>query len=645
LIRRPVAHRFSLVVLATSAAAGAFSIASTADAQRVGWALDRYEPNPAGDVFFAADFPWYNRTRLFAIGLVADYARDPLVLYGSNGDPTRRIVDSQGVLHVQGSLALFDRIGINFSLPISLFQTGEPATPATRPEFNAYGPPVTGDIRLGLRVRIVGQSDRDPISLHIGGHAYLGFIPYNNRDNFVTDEEFRFRAYATLAGHAGPIRWSFPGGFHYRPTHPLLGTSIAPEVYINAAIGFASDDGRLTVGPEAWASYTLNGDAFTRSVSAEAVLGIHYSIADTMLVGVGAGPGISDGAPGTPEFRALLRLAYAPQPRVEPPHPPPPADSDNDNVIDLDDACPHEPMGADPDPDRLGCPLQDADHDGVGNATDLCPNVPAGEHADPQRAGCPAPDTDNDGVFDHEDQCVTTPAGAHPDPERAGCPDADTDNDGVLDHDDQCRTEHSGPHPDASRPGCPLPDRDHDSVPDATDHCPDQPGAPHPDANRNGCPGLVRVEGGQVRILQQVFFATNSDRILPRSYPVLQAVADALHASPDIRRVAIEGHTDNQGDDTRNLQLSDRRANSVMAWLTHHSIDPSRLEAHGYGETRPLASNDTRAGRAQNRRVEFHIVDPAPASAAPATAPSASPATSIAPASSTAPTSPAPATP
>jgi outer membrane protein OmpA-like peptidoglycan-associated protein len=271
--------------------------------------------------------------------------------------------------------------------------------------------------------------------------------------------------------------------------------------------------------------------------------------------------------------------------------------------------------------------LHDSDNDGVGDTTDLCPNDPAGAHPDPQRAGCPEADADTDGVFDRDDQCVTTPAGAHPDPERPGCPDADSDNDGVLDHDDQCRTVHSGPHPDASRPGCPLPDRDHDSVPDNTDHCPDQPGAPHPDPNRNGCPGLVRVEGGQVRILQQVFFATNSDRILPRSFPVLQAVADALRASPDIRRVAIEGHTDNQGDDARNLQLSDRRATSVMTWLTQHGIDAARLEAHGYGETRPLASNDTRPGRAQNRRVEFHIVDPAPASSAPpASAPSAAPA-------------------
>src|SRR5262249_18521926 len=156
---------------------------------------------------------------------------------------------SEGVLHAQGTLALFDRLGISFSLPITLFQTGEPATPATTVgTLNAYESPVSGDIRLGLRVRLFGQRVRDPLYLHIGGYALLCFSPYNGRVHNVTDEAFRFKAYATLAGHGGPIRWSFNAGFYYRPTPPdFESTAISPEVYINAAIGFTSEDGRLTV--------------------------------------------------------------------------------------------------------------------------------------------------------------------------------------------------------------------------------------------------------------------------------------------------------------------------------------------------------------------------------------------------------------
>jgi outer membrane protein OmpA-like peptidoglycan-associated protein len=144
-------------------------------------------------------------------------------------------------------------------------------------------------------------------------------------------------------------------------------------------------------------------------------------------------------------------------------------------------------------------------------------------------------------------------------------------------------------------------------VPDADDACPTRAGSPSSDRRRNGCPGLVRVENAQIRILRPVFFATGHERILPQSQPVLTAVAEALRANPRIRRVSIEGHTDETGDSAHNLELSRQRADSVRDWLVAHGIDRDRLETHGYGETRPLAQGTSPAARAQNRRVEFHI--------------------------------------
>jgi outer membrane protein OmpA-like peptidoglycan-associated protein len=280
-----------------------------------------------------------------------------------------------------------------------------------------------------------------------------------------------------------------------------------------------------------------------------------------------------------------LTLRWDPRPAVVPPPPAPPADTD---------------------------------HDGVLDPQDLCPTTPAGEHPDPARRGCPIGDADGDGVLDPQDQCVNEPAGEHPDPERAGCPDGDDDHDGVLNHADQCRTEPAGAHPDPARAGCPLRDRDGDTVLDDVDHCPDQPGAPNPDPNLNGCPGLVTISAGQIHISQQVFFNNNSDVILPRSFPVLQAVADALRASPQIHRVSVQGHTDDVGNDAANLTLSQRRSESVVHWLTEHQIEANRLEAHGFGETRPMTPltptmtpQARNAARAQNRRVEFVITDPA----------------------------------
>ena len=288
------------------------------------------------------------------------------------------------------------------------------------------------------------------------------------------------------------------------------------------------------------------------------------------------------------------------------------ADSDHDGVHDIVDVCPHEAAGPTPDPQRRGCPLLDSDRDGVDDRDDLCPQEPRGEHPDVSRAGCPLADSDADGVFDPSDACPTTVAGPHPDPTRAGCPDGDDDGDQVLNALDQCRTEHAGFHPDPARAGCPLPDGDHDMIPDATDACPTQPGAPSSNPRRNGCPGLVLLHADSISIEQPVYFATGRETILPRSRAVLTALAEAMRLTPEIRRVSIEGHTDDVGEDAANLELSEHRAHSVMQWLIAHDIDASRLEAHGFGETRPIAEGVSRGAREENRRVEFRVLDPAP---------------------------------
>lgn len=264
-----------------------------------------------------------------------------------------------------------------------------------------------------------------------------------------------------------------------------------------------------------------------------------------------------------------------------------------------------------PEPVRI----VDTDNDGVYDPDDQCVSIPAGGHPDRNRRGCPTPDTDHDRVYDDEDQCVNEPAGQHPDPARRGCPDHDTDSDTVFDSADRCVDVAQGDHPDPDRAGCPLPDRDNDTVVDPQDHCPDQPGAPNADPQRNGCPGLVRIQDGMIQILAPVYFATNRDVILPRSYPVLEAVVDAIKATASVRRVSVEGHTDDVGNDERNLSLSQRRAWSVVEFIHEHGVEAQRLRAHGFGETRPLRpiaglrGRALRDARSENRRVEFRIVN------------------------------------
>ena len=147
-------------------------------------------------------------------------------------------------------------------------------------------------------------------------------------------------------------------------------------------------------------------------------------------------------------------------------------------------------------------------------------------------------------------------------------------------------------------------------MPDITDACPDKPGAPHPNPKKNGCPGDIIIKGSQIVIMSPVFFATDRDVILPKSFKILTAVANAIIGQPAIKKVIIEGHTDNTGTREHNLDLSDRRARSVRRWLIANGIDPRQLDVVGYGPDRPVAENTTKKGKADNRRVEFHIIDP-----------------------------------
>ena len=185
-------------------------------------------------------------------------------------------------------------------------------------------------------------------------------------------------------------------------------------------------------------------------------------------------------------------------------------------------------------------------------------------------------------------------------------PPADTDGDGLIDSEDVCPNQ-AGP---VNLKGCPDPDRDNDLVPDRLDNCPDVAG---PKENQ-GCPNKqkVQVRQGKLELLDKVFFDTGKDTIQRRSFDLLDNVAQVLNAHPEFKLIRVEGHTDNQGSAQKNQLLSQRRAKAVVVYLIKQSVLPTRLEAVGYGVTKPIATNLTADGRAENRRVEFIIVAGSP---------------------------------
>jgi len=128
---------------------------------------------------------------------------------------------------------------------------------------------------------------------------------------------------------------------------------------------------------------------------------------------------------------------------------------------------------------------------------------------------------------------------------------------------------------------------------------------------------VVVIEEQQVVVLEQIQFAFDSDEILAASFSLMESIARALNENPQLRRIEIQGHTDDLGTDAHNDDLSNRRASSVMRWLVEHGVAQDRLVSRGYGERVPLAPNVDDASRARNRRVQFIIMErddePAPA--------------------------------
>lgn len=278
------------------------------------------------------------------------------------------------------------------------------------------------------------------------------------------------------------------------------------------------------------------------------------------------GDGIADGKDKCPETPGLESMQGCP-------------DTDGDGITDKEDACPQQ-KGLD---QFNGCP--DSDEDGIADKDDACPNEAGAKEFN----GCP--DSDKDGIADKDDQCPQI-AGLE---ELQGCPD--TDGDGIADKDDTCPKEAGS----AALNGCP--DKDGDKVADKDDVCPEVAGI----AANKGCP---EVKEEEVEILEEALhgikFESGKDVIKQSSNPILENVLGIMERN-NAYHLKIEGHTDSQGNDDMNLELSKKRAKAVLDYLVSNGIDASRLSSTGFGETRPVADNGTAAGRADNRRVELTI--------------------------------------
>ena len=514
-----------------------------------------------------------------ALGVWLGYADDPLTVYAPDDTGERArigsLVSSRVGGSLVGSIGLMDRFALGVSLPLIVSQDNELDGAQMVPSsISSFG---LGDIRLTPKIAILNQKD---VGVHLG--ASVAFtLPTSTSDDYFGDPSAALTPELLVSrSFTSGLRLAANVGYRLRKNTSALNLVVGDELYSHAGVGyrFAARGGPPVELDLTYALATAANDifgAFNRNFS-EARLGASYDIPGPLVLFAATGVGTSEGF-GSPDWRALLGLRFQ---RAAPAASAPPLvvavekqdkDSDGDGILDTNDACPNEPETVNAIDDEDGCP------DEIGDA-------------------------DNDGLNDNEDQCPNEPEDMDAFEDDNGCPDPDNDGDGVLDVDDACLNEAGV----ALAKGCPESDRDNDTVVDRLDNCPDEAGL----VENQGCKKrqLVKVNESGLEILDKVYFRTNKAKILKVSFGLLDNVADVLKNHTEIATIRVEGHTDDRGKDKHNKRLSQQRADSVVAYLVKRGVAKSRLVAIGFGEEKPIATNETDEGRSANRRVDFVIV-------------------------------------
>jgi MYXO-CTERM domain-containing protein len=502
------------------------------------------------------------------VALWLGYANDPLVVYAQmDGDTTRtgELVSDRLGGALTASLSPTRWLSLGFELPLVVAQDRDGSTaiaPMGLDSLSSFG---VGDLRLVPKLTLLRQA-RHGIGLAIVPAVVL---PTRSADDeYMADRGAGFEPYLALSRHWVGWRLGVNAGYRARKRSEILDLVVDDELFVRAGVGYRfADKGGPPVGLDATLSTATAASApferFNRDYL-EALGGASVAVGRSAVVFGAAGVGLREGF-GTPDWRALVGVRIGTGDR-EQPLPPAPVDldRDNDGVLDPNDRCIDQPGLAELD----GCPAQDRDSDGIADHVDGCPELAEDADGFQDGDGCPDPDNDGDTVLDVDDRCVNEPGVV----ENAGCPDTD---------------------------------RDGDTVVDRLDNCPDEKGEP----KYQGCAAkqLVTIGKDRLEILESVYFQTNKATILAKSNKLLDNVAAVLGSHPSIN-LEIQGHTDDRGDAKYNKDLSQRRADAVVAYLVRKGVAASRLKAVGYGEDQPVATNATNAGRTQNRRVVFQIV-------------------------------------
>ncbi len=534
--------------------------------------LDNFRPAAGGDPSgLSLEAPRVGDRGTWSLALFFDYARKPLSVEqvgpaGGIGYP----VESRTGYELAFDYVLGDRAEVGVRLPL-LQQSGDvermlnvdPADGmalgdlAATGKWVAYGGDMfalAGRAELTLPTATDGEfAGTDWPSLHT--QILLGLDVWKLR--FVANGGYRIRREAEFFDVVQDDELTFGIGAGYRFSRK---SSVVGELYGAQGSGAGASEG---------------------SSPLEGALGLRHRMSRSFAFAVGFGRGILPGI-GAPQFRGFLLLAYTP------------------GASDL----PSVEVYVAPPIDR-----GDDDADGIINAYDKCPKLQEDYDDFEDDDGCPEEDNDGDGILDKDDACPNEPEDMDGYKDKDGCEDEDNDGDGILDKDDKCPDEVEDIDGFEDRDGCDDPDNDRDGIPDVIDQCAVEAETINGIEDDDGCPdqgeSSIIESGDRVDLIEQVRFRGNSSAILAKSHNVLSQVAMLLRARPEwtVIRIGVHVHPRNSKDQ----QLSVRRAEAVRVWLVDWGVDVGRLEVKGYGSSRPLVPKNARKARSINDRVELVV--------------------------------------
>jgi len=556
------------MVLATSA--------NAAEPREDGVDVQQFRPGAGASDYLHMLGGFLGRHLGFTAGGTYNHAEVPLLSDRKGEGVKSGILDSQDTLDLSAALTAFDIVELGVDVPLVLTQSVGPAYDVLYPGVAAPAAFAFGDIRLTPKIKVFGIG-RDfalaiaaPISLPTGSN-FAGYGSLSVEPRLIIDIQPAYY-----------FRLTLNGGARLRPDTTLgavqpmtLGNEITWGVGMK--FSFLLADQLFSIPVTFAGAFPLDKTESDNSPPLEFLTGLEWRGVRDLSVFAALGAGLTKGY-GSPDLRGVVGVKYG-------------------GYRD----CPYGPEDFDGWEDDDSCADLDNDADGILDTADRCPNEPETKNGWDDEDGCPDEALTFARNLDGKDDPTSTTR--------------DSDGDQIVDAYDRCPDVAEDMDGFEDGDGCPEADNDLDGVMDTADKCPNLAEVVNAYLDDDGCPdeqtGPVRIDdiNRQITIADKIYFDSGKATIQPRSFELLDAIAGLLVARKDVLKLRIEGHTDDQGPAEMNRKLSADRADSVAAYIIAKGVGADRLETRGAGEDEPIADNRTEKGRAENRRVEFEIVE------------------------------------